>query len=411
MPQEPETLTQLRRRDISRTADYRHTSNDSAVLQSVLDHGPVARSTVARLAGLSPAAVSRLAADLIAAGMLRESAQAVVPKAAGRPHVPIDVDTSRLVVCGLHIGLGYTKLSLLDLRGRLIAQQQMPHHGLSPRDVLARAGARIPAFIAAHAAGRTAVGLGVATGGWVDRADGVIVEHGLLGWRDVPVRRVLSEATGLTVQVDNHARALTRAEQLFGDPRARESVVHLFVGNVIDAAFATGGRIHHGPQSAAGSVAHLPLQGRTERCACGLQGCLQVAASNRVLGMRAHREGITTGPEFLLLLAAANGGNRRAVALLRERARLLGAGVAVLLDVLNPELLVISEHGIRCFPECLEALRAGVAERSRAWAHPGRSIVVSSFGGDALLIASGAVALDAVYADPLGRRRVIDEAC
>jgi predicted NBD/HSP70 family sugar kinase len=417
MPREPEAPTPIRppasvrRSDIPRTVDYRQTSNDSAVLQAVLDHGPVARSTVARLAGLSPAAVSRLTADLIATGLLRESSQVGVPKAVGRPHIPVEIDSSRLVACGMHIALRHATLALLDLRGRVIAREQTLHLDTDPRGVMARMGARVPEFIAEHAAGRTAVGLGVATGGWVDRAGGVIVEHALLGWCDVPARQLLSEATGLPVHVDNHARALTRAEQLFGDVRARASSVQLFVGNVIDAAFATGGRIHHGPQSAAGSVAHLPLQGREEPCRCGRRGCLQAVVSSRALGLRAQREAITPGPEFTRLLAAARGGDRRAVALFRERARLLGAAAAVLLDVLNPELLVVSEQGTRHLPECMEILRAEVSARSRACADPGRSVVASSFGDDSLAVASGTVILDAVYANPLGRRPSVGQAC
>ncbi|MGH3167338.1 MAG: hypothetical protein ACRDN0_15785 [Trebonia sp.] len=82
------------------------------MLQAVLDHGPVARSTIARLVGVSPAAVTRLSADLATAGLLRESAaETTGPKAAGRPHVPVEIDTSRRVALGLHIppGAGWTE--------------------------------------------------------------------------------------------------------------------------------------------------------------------------------------------------------------------------------------------------------------------------------------------------------------
>ena len=107
MPPESAALAPIRRGDISRTVDYRHTTNDSAVLQAVLDHGPVARSTVARLVGLSPAAVSRLSADLIVAGLLHESVQETGAKSVGRPHVPLQIDISRRVALiassrGLH---------------------------------------------------------------------------------------------------------------------------------------------------------------------------------------------------------------------------------------------------------------------------------------------------------------------
>ncbi|HEV3383056.1 MAG TPA: ROK family protein [Trebonia sp.] len=401
----------LRRGDVSRTTDYRHTTNDSAVLQAVLDHGPVARSTIARLVGLSPAAVTRLSADLITAGLVRESAQAAAgPKPVGRPHVPVEIDTSRRVALGLHIALRHATIALLDLRGRVLARERISHAGTDARQLLPPLAARLPGFAAEHAAGRTPVGLGIAAGGWVDRADGIIVEHALLGWRDVHARQVFEDATGLPVRVDNHARALARAEQLFGDPRARASVVHLFAGNMIDAAFAIGGTVHDGPQSAAGAVAHLPLEGRSERCACGRRGCLQAVVASHELGARAARAGITRRASFARLLAVARDGDQRAAELFRERARLLGDAAALLVDLLNPELLVVTEQGIRHVPGCLEILRARVGERSRLRPDPGRTVVSASFGDETLAVAAGTVILDALYANPLHRRPVISRA-
>jgi predicted NBD/HSP70 family sugar kinase len=398
-------LAPLRRADIKRTEDSRHTSNASAVLQAAMDHGPVARSTIARLAGLSPAAVSRLCADLAAAGLLREVPEAAESKGVGRPHVPVEVDTGRRVACGLHIAVRYSTLALVDLRGRVIASERLDHAGPGPEHVLPRIAGRLPGFLAEHAGGRTPLGLGVASGGWVDRAHGVIMENTPLGWHDVPVRELLRTATGLPVHVDSHSRALARAEQMFGDARARASVVHLFVGNVVDAAFATGGAVHHGPRSAAGSVAHLPLEGRADPCSCGRRGCLQAVVSDRALGLRAALEGIIPGAAFITLLAAAQSGDRRAIDLFRERARLVGTAAALLLDFLNPELLVVTEAGTIYLPECLDELRAEVRERSRVCDDPDRCVVPTSFGADALPVAAGAVILDAVYANPLPRRR------
>ena len=407
MPPNPATLTPVRRQDISRTADYRQTSSAAAVLQAALDHGPVARSTVARLAGLSPAAVSRLCAGLDRAGLVRDAPETATNKGVGRPHVPVDVDTGRRVACGLHLAVREATLALLDLRGRVITRERVPYAGTGPETVLRRLAQRIPAFVGEHAGGRAPLGLGVATGGWVDPGDGVIVEHPLLGWRDVPVREVLAAATGLAVRVDNHSRALARAERMFGDPRARASIVHLFVGNIVDAAFATGGTVHHGPQSAAGAVAHLPLGGRPEPCRCGRRGCFQAAVSSGALAQRAAGAGIIAGPSFPALLAAARAGDPRAVNVFRERARLVGAAAALLLDVLNPEVLVVTEAGTAYLPECLELLRDEVRSRSAGAGDPGRAIVATSFGRDTLPVAGGAVILDAVYASPLRVRGAV----
>jgi predicted NBD/HSP70 family sugar kinase len=398
----------LRRDDIRPAEDGRHTANASAVLQAAADHGPVARSTIARLGGLSPAAVSRLCADLTAAGLLREVPEATAAKTVGRPHVPVEVDTSRRVACGVHIAVPYSTLTLLDLRGRVVAREQIEHFGADPEQVLLRIARRIPDFLDQHSGGRAPLGLGVASGGWVDRDHGVIIDNAPLGWRGVRAGELMAAATGLPVHVDSHSRALARAEQMFGDPRARASVVHLFVGNVVDAAFAIGGAVHHGPRSAAGLIAHLPLADwagpladRAESCHCGRPGCLQAAVSDEAVGRQAALRGITPTPAFGQLLAQARAGDRAALQLFQERARLVGAAVALLLDLLNPELLVVTEAGAIYLPECLEEIRAEVGERSLVRREPGRSVIATSFGADVLPVAAGAVLLDAVYSDPL----------
>jgi predicted NBD/HSP70 family sugar kinase len=390
---------------------------------AALDYGPVARSTIARLAGLSPAAVSRQCAELIRRGLLREvpdtdggDGQDGHPgKPAGRPHVPVDVDNSGPVVCGVHIAVRHTTLALVDLRGGVVARERIPHDGgRGPDLVLSRLARRLPAFAAGVGLGpgtdpgtglgtspdaRRLLGIGVAVGGWVDSQAGVIVDHPLLGWRNVPVRDLLERQTGRPVRADGHARALVRAEQLFGDERARSSVVHLFVGNVVDAAFAVGGTVQHGPRSAAGAVAHMPLPGRNERCDCGRSGCLQAVVSDAVLAGRAAADGVVAEPSFAALLAAAMAGNPRAGAMFRQRARDVGAAAAVLIDMLNPEVLVVAEAGAMQVPGCLEELRAEVRCRSHGGGEP--PIVVTSFGRDVLPAAAGAVMLSHVFTDPL----------
>ena len=395
-------------------------------MRAALDHGPVARSTVARIAGLSPAAVSRQCAELIRRGLLREIPGPHPP--AGRPHIPVDIDTERAVVCGAHIALRHTTLAVLDLRGRVLARDQIPHPAApDPGQVLDQVAAALPPFLASTAlasttlasttlarAGRHRVaGIGVATGGWVDSGAGVIAGHPLLGWHDIHVRDQLERLTGLPVRVDGHARAMVRAEELFGDQRARSSAVHLFAGNVVDAAFAVGGSVHHGPRSAAGAVAHLPVPGRTDPCDCGAAGCLQAVASDGALAAQAVAAGIEpagSGPAgnppvspLAALLTAARAGDTRAVDLFRRRAQAIGAAVATLLGMLNPGVLIVAEAGVMHLPGCLDALRTEVRDRCPHWPwddSPEPPVIASSFGSDVLAVAAGTVMLAEIYADP-----------
>ncbi|MFI5792611.1 ROK family protein [Streptomyces sp. NPDC051677] len=374
-------------------SDRRRTSA-SVILRSVLEHGPVARSTIARLTGLSPASVTEHCARLTGLGLVREAAVPRRSNGVGRPHVPVDLDDSRFLVGGVHVAVPYTTVALLDLRGRVVARRELKHRGLDPGAVLARAGDGLGALLG-EAPGRRALGVGVAVGGWVDRDSGIVVEHPLLGWRDVPVREAVAVRTGLPVHVDGHARALVNAERLFGRARGSRSVLQLFVGNVVDAAFATHDEVHHGPRSQAGAIAHLPLAGGTEPCDCGRVGCLQAELSERTLCRRAREAGVIDGVNPMHVLAAADAGNPVAVRLLRERARMVGRAAGLLLDVLNPERVVVAEVGVLFREDCLAALRDEVGA--------GRSAAVSrsSFPESVLAVAGGAVALDVLYRDPL----------
>lgn len=393
------------RSDIPAAGPARRVTGTGSVLSAILDHGPVARSTVARLTGLSPASVTGHVGQLLARGLVRESAETAGPRGLGRPHIPVEIDTGRYLVAGAHIAVAHSTVSLMDLRGRIVAEDRQPHRTTDPHRLLAGLAERLPRLVSARAAGRTVLALGVATGHRVDPVAGMIVEHPLLGWRDVPVRDVLSAATGLPVHVDSHSRALARAEQMFGEASTRASMVLLFIGAVVDAAFATEGSMHRGPRSGAGSIAHLPLgaggSGGAEPCSCGRSGCLQSEVSERAMVRRAAEQGLLVA-SFKELLDQALAGEVRAVALFRRRAGLVGRAAALLLDMFDPAVLVVVEPGAGRIPECLADLREQVAERSWVCDDPERAVVPSSFTGSVLATAGGAVALGALYMDPLG---------
>ncbi|BFV59271.1 ROK family transcriptional regulator [Kitasatospora sp. CMC57] len=372
-----------------------------AVLRAVLADGPLARAAVGRATGLSPAAVSRHTTDLIGLGLVRELPAPDGPPRAGRPQLPLDVDSRHHLACGVHIGVPFLTFALLDLRGRVVAQERLPRRG-DAATVLATIRDHLPGFRARRAAGRSLLGLGVVTGGWVDSERGTVVEHGPLGWRDIPVRAELARATRLPVHVDSHAKALAQAELLFGAGRGATELVQLFVGNVVDAAFATGGTVLRGRRSRAGNVGHLPVPGSTEPCVCGRTGCLQATVSERTIARRAHARGIVPVPDFQLLLTLARAGDERAEALIRERLRLAAPAVALLLNVLNPEVLVVSEAGLTVRPDLAGYLYGQVARHGPV--EPGQLVTAASFGTDVLAVAACAGVLDSAYQRPMELR-------
>ncbi|MDH6108727.1 putative NBD/HSP70 family sugar kinase [Kitasatospora sp. MAP12-15] len=369
----------------------------AAVLRAALHRGPLARSAISRETGLSPASVSRHAAELLALGLVHEPPPpARQPPRPGRPRVPLDIDTAHHLAAGVHIAAPRLTFSLTDLRGRVVAQEQGPRQAEAP-DVLRDIARHLPGFLARHATGRSVLGLGVVTGGWVDPDAGTLVENAALGWRDVPLRAVLARRIRLPIHIDSHARALARAETLFGAARHGD-LVHLFVGNVVDAAIAAGGSLLRGRRNRAGGIAHLPVPGSRQVCPCGRTGCLQATVSDRTLAERAARGRIIPRPELGLLLDAARGGDADALELCRERLRLLAHAVGLLLDMIGPDVLVLTEAVTTYLPELLAELHHELG--------PGAEQVVlaGSFGTQALAVAAGAPVLASVHQDPLALR-------
>jgi predicted NBD/HSP70 family sugar kinase len=383
----------------------RRAASAGAVLRTVLDHGPIARSTIARITGLSPASVTSHTTELARLGLLREFPDEVRSNGAGRPHIPVDIDVSRHVVVGVHIAVQFITTALLDLRGRVVARLQTPHDSTDPLHVVERVACDINTLCATHAAGESdarVLGIGVATGGWVDPDAGVVMDHPRLGWSLVPLRDLLAARTGLPVHIDGHSRALLHGEVLFGRASRVGSVLHVFVGNVVDAAFATRGEAHYGSRAQAGAIAHIPIEDSCEPCSCGRTGCLEAAVSERTITRRAHELGIIPAPDIRLLLGAARDGDQAAIALFVERARLIGRAVALVMDVFGPELAIVMDPALPYLPPALDALRDAARQNVRTVCDMDSMLIPTSFAGVVLETAGGAVFLDALYRDPLG---------
>ncbi|WP_405779958.1 ROK family protein [Streptomyces sp. NBC_00859] len=386
------------------TGDGRREANAASVLRTVLDHGPVARRTIAERSGLSPAAVSRQCTDLVRIGLVRELPDLTVSSGVGRPQIPVDLHTGETtgpVAGGVHIGVPASTFGLLDLRGRLLDSRRLPHDGIAPADLPHSIIRGLRAFLADTGHGRRLLGVGAALGGWVDPGPGTVVRHDALGWQQRPLAAELTSGLGgLQVRIDNHARAIAQSEILFGRPAARRSLVHLFVGNVVDAALGIAGVVHQGPGSGAGDVAHLPVPDSTVPCSCGRSGCLEATASNTAVALTAVRRGIVPEPDVFLVVDAAAAGDRRADRLLRERARAVGRAAALLLDVLNPDLIVVTEHSSLVNPEYLEEIRGAAVDQSHVCGDPGR-IVSPHAGTAALSVAAGTILLNPLFRNPL----------
>lgn len=410
-------------------------ANAAEVLRAVLRHGPIPRSRIAELSGLSPATVTRLYPPLAARGLLREldagdgeggGERGDGAPVLGRPRIPVDLDVAGWAVLGVHLGVRRSVFGALDLRGRLLGEVEIEHADTAPDAVIGRAAAYLRTLRERVAGRRRVLGLGVICGGRVDPEAGVLEEHRGLGWREVDLRAEFARRTGLQVCVDEHVRAMAAAESLFGRARQARSLGYLYVGNAVGFAYAADGAVHRGARSAAGDLAHLPLglaaaseapleapsgtaleQAPDDApadtpCTCGVPGCLLALAGERGVARRAARLGIVPAARFELVLEAARAGDGRAERLLRDRAGVVGTAAAILSGILDPELIVVAGGGLTDASEYLSDLYA--AARRRAPGLAPAAIAATAFGSRLDAVAAASVVIDRVVRDPLAVR-------
>ncbi|MBI2305245.1 MAG: ROK family protein [Chloroflexi bacterium] len=200
------------------------------------------------------------------------------------------------------------------------------------------------------------LGIGLAVPGALDVARGIVTQSpNLPGWKDVPLKRILEERLGAAVVFENDANAAALGEYAFGAGRGALHMVYVTVSTGIGGSIIVHGQLYRGVNGSAGEIGHMIVDLHGPPCNCGNNGCLESLASGTALAReaKAHladgessliselaatsEEGVTARTIFL----AAQRGDSLANQLIRQAAEYLGVGLANVVNILNPEVIVI----------------------------------------------------------------------
>jgi predicted NBD/HSP70 family sugar kinase len=374
--------------------------NYSALMRAVMRYGPVARKDLATATGMATGTVTKLTSALAQVGLVRQVDEPV-QAGLGRPKVPVVVDESRYAVVGVHFGYHRTITCLLSLAGNLIDEIQDTVRGNAPERLIPQAVADIRTVIERHPF--KVLGVGASTGGWVDARSGRVLDQPLLGWHDVALGRQLADALELPVAVDSHLRALAVAEHWFGAATGVDNLLHLFIGNVVGAGLILNGQLFRGARGTAGTLAHLPVVGHSgAACSCGSHQCLSMLAGDLEVTRRAREAGlIPAGGEVHDVIELAQRGNKDADRMLLDRARVVGVAAATLIELFDPELVIVG-GGVSAPAHYVDAVRDAALRQLRRddAADVASMIRASAFGPHAVAIAAAAIVLNEFYRSP-----------
>ena len=245
------------------------------------------------------------------------------------------------------------------------------------------------------------VGIGIGAPGPLDRKNGIVIVAPNLGWRDFPLRDRVQSRLGLPASLDNDANCATVGEWWLGAARGGRNVVGITIGTGIGGGLIINGELYHGSSDVAGEIGHTTIDVNGRHCKCGNYGCLEAYASGPAIATRA-REALVredTASELRTMVngqidtitaetvyRAAKRGDALANEIVRDTARYLGAGIATLLNVVNPDVVVVA-GGVTLAGEALFGpLRAEVRRRAFKPAVQGVRIVPAELQGTAGIV-------------------------
>lgn len=386
--------------------------NRSVLLSSLYLGDPQSRQDLGRTSGLSQGTVSNVVGELIEEGLVIEAG--LVDSDGGRPRTLLRVNPGHTHVIGVDVGETRIRVEVFDLAMRPLATVVQPLASARPdpaavveqvldglREVLRRAGVGEGEVL----------GVGVGVFGTVEQGAEATVHAQTIGWDAVPLERMLRAGTTLPIYLENGAKTLGQAELWFGAGRGVQHAVITLVGSGVGAAVISNGAISRGATSSAGEWGHTCLVYDGRPCRCGSRGCLEayVGAEAILDRWKAARGGhaVPGRDEESSLAALLADGGPVAEQVLAETAGYLGAGMANLVNLFNPERIVLAGWaGHALGRRMLDRIRDEARERALRHPFGQTSIQLGRLGLDA--VALGAATLP--VADLLARGAATDRA-
>ncbi len=363
--------------------------NQRRILLAVRESGALSRSAIADQLALDRKSMTNLANELIADGWLCESG--IASSQRGRPGTLLELDRSRHLFLGLHLSENAANAVLINLHGQILGRDQRAF-ALPAELPQLRSALREVYLPLRRLAGDRLQAIGLAVPGILDFSSGTMLRSVNLQALDgVELKSLLPSALPAELYLEESSRAKALAELWFGIGQGRSSFVSIDLGVGIGAGIVIGKRLQGG--TFAGEIGHVLIEPGGRLCACGHQGCLEAYISERILCQElgeALHQSLTSLEQIQSLNPAAE-------AILQQAGHSLGRGLAALVNILCPPLLVLHGNLTRCQQYLFPAMEKGLADAALPSCRSRVEVRISSFGSEAAALGAAATPLENVF--------------
>lgn len=338
--------------DKSSGTEYKNGLLKKNILIRLAEQGEETIAELARCFNISVPTTTKLLMDLKEDGYLEDNGK--IETAGGRRPNVFGLAADALYFLGVDVRRRRIEIILVDFQGKIVCRKdEIPYKLENTPEALEFVCRQVETFMEEISIAKNKIaGIGVSLTGRVDANEGYSYTY--FNFNESPLTDVLRQRFGLPVYIENDSRAMMFAEKNFGVVKDEKNVLFLNLGRGIGVGTMFDGKLYYGKTGFAGELGHIPLFDNEIMCHCGKKGCLETEASGIALEkmfverLKAGETSILSGKwkegkEILLydIIKAANHDDVLAISLIAEVADKLGRGVGVLINLLNPDLVVV----------------------------------------------------------------------
>ena len=382
--------------------------NRSHVLNAIKTHSPIGRAEIARRTGLSPATVTSISAKLISQNLVLEKSAG--DSSGGRPPILLVINPKGGYVVGIKLTETHAVCVLTDLEALIIAKSSMPLSGHDPAQVVDDLARMVILFIREQKiAKKQLLGVGVGLAGIVDAEDGILRQSPIYGWDNVPLRDMLQSKLHIPVHIENDVNTLTLTERWFGHGQGVDNFLTVTVGRGVGLGIVTNGQFYRGQTGGAGEFGHTTINPEGPLCACGKHGCLEAYVGDpgliRSANESAARGELSSSVQNLdELLSLAQTGNAAAIHIFDQAGRILGIGIANLINLFNPKKIIISGEGTREGDFLFIPMKESIQQNTMPGLFDPNTIEIAPWGDDAWARGAAGLVLREVFESPIHKK-------
>ena len=388
-------------------------ANVSLIMECIREKGSISRADIAQITGLTPASVSKITKDLIEQNLIKENGYG--QSSGGRPPVLLELNASAGYIIGVDLGPEILEVIITDLEADLLISNHEDLDNLEQDYVLNELIDLIHLTIKESEINKEElIGIGMAVHGLVNSETGISLFAPHYHWREVPIKELIEEEFKLPTFIDNDVRTMALGERWFGKAQNFDNFITVNVSNGIGSGIVIDGELYQGSNYSAGEIGHIVVDNDGPQCSCGNYGCLESLASNPMIVKRAQKlikQGAQTKICSLVdgdleaitaadISKAANQGDEVAQEVLKETGRYLGIGLAYLINILNPELIIVVGEIIKSKDYIFKYIEEVIESKALEVPAQQVNIAATDLGEQAATIGGVTLVLKELFAGP-----------